>query len=401
MDSGDNINSLSDDHKESDQDSDSGLDTASRASDIDPAHIKEELVERNEINHDQALELPLELTNDSDLARGHLSHGLDPEFQDNTDFTDIRDADLINKNDLDLNNQENLDLTENGPQNSTELDTKSDPELESTSDLTNDNENDLVKSDLVHDLELQDKPDLTDTHDPDLINKEDMDLSNECDLDLVNKTGPNLTNKDNNDLANRSDNDHDTEQIPDKLDVQLVPKSSASCNEVQKNQEHLKASEPGTKAPGKQQLTKKESKWAIVRRHFLGKKKKARSISNNNNGLETHVDLRSIPISLNEHDHGFNDKLDISRILDAFMSNRVSLNNSSGKSVKRKNDDNWKDQLKKQEEALKAYTTVYDVYSGKMFNYHDLQEMRKPQPYYPPPEAIQARRKRKRTCVIS
>ncbi len=408
MDSGDDTNSLSDNHKESDQDSDSGLDTASRASDPDPCHTKEvdplffsiENEERDDTNNDQVLELPPELTNDSDLARGHLSHDLDPEFQDNTDLTDIRVDDLLNKNDLDLNNEEKLDLTENGPQNSTELDTKSDPELESTSDLTNDNENDLVKSDLVHDLELEDKPDRTDTYDPDLINKEDTDLSNKIDPDLVNKKDPNLTNKDTYYLANRRDNDNDIELNPDKLNVHLEPKPSAGGNEVPKKQKHLKASVPGTKPPKKQQGTKKESKWAIVRRHFLGKKKKTRSASKNN-GLETHVDLRSIPISLNENDRGFNDKLNISSIVNAFKSNHISLNNFSGKSMKCKNDDNWKDQLKKQEEALKAYTTVYDVYSGRMFNYHDLQEMRKPQPYYPPPEAIQARRKRKRGCVIS
>ncbi len=99
-----------------------------------------------------------------------------------------------------------------------------------------------------------------------------------------------------------------------------------------------------------------------------------------------HYDLRALPIDLemlNENHISYKKALNVITAMNAFQS---LLKTESEKEA---------DKINKQEEMLKLYTTVYDIKSGNMVNYHDYYQTKKgPSWKYPNSAELQAERLR-------
>ncbi len=75
-------------------------------------------------------------------------------------------------------------------------------------------------------------------------------------------------------------------------------------------------------------------------------------------GLNYQYDLRSLPIDLNDHHRNNNKVLNVIKVINAFTT--VGKTQSELATIK----------LQRQEEMLKSYTTVYDIISDRMVDYH-------------------------------
>ncbi len=141
-----------------------------------------------------------------------------------------------------------------------------------------------------------------------------------------------------------------------------------STEKIAKESTEKAAKESMEKASVKESPVKpvKLNAWKRIQKSFLGNtatisKPKVSADNTSLEGgsdLDSNVDLRSVPISLNEHDAGFHQQINVKghKVLMKWQRSR----------------EREEEKFRRQEERLKAYTTVYDPLSGKMFNYHEL-----------------------------
>ncbi len=134
------------------------------------------------------------------------------------------------------------------------------------------------------------------------------------------------------------------------------------------------------------QITKRKPKPSVKKTELIVESKVPTdplSVSDQGDGYN--YDLRSIPIYIDQHDQGFNKQLNLKSILaDAQTSDQEKIT-SNGKHRVQKNmtkAQREEEKLRRQEEALKAYTTVYDLISGRMISYYELETTRKTPKFY-------------------
>ncbi len=165
-----------------------------------------------------------------------------------------------------------------------------------------------------------------------------------------------------------------------------------------------------------------ESKWKIIRNNLAtlraasylqSRQSRNNSTPENPDDFDDHIDLRSIPMRINENDSAFDRILTLTKVLEAFKTagkqtvttDSSSLNNSPKRTVHRNisaptKAEREREKIRRQQEALEAYTTVYDLKSGKMVNYLELERKQSDigLGYFPEPENMQTKRKSK--CTI-
>ncbi len=296
------------------------------------------------------------------------------------------------------------------------------------------------------DLAKRSDPENTDKGHADCTNKNDIDLTIKCDPELANKSDPNLTNKSDPDITNKSDPDLasksesnlEFKQSKDKNDAdrasrdgtgvsrdldnkskdsfdkhneksRLVLKSDMSQERDtnthapilstnikygtdKKDQRNIDTTVSGKKVVANR--LRERSKWRIVQKASHSEKSPP---PNRGYDLDAHFDLRSIPLRINQYDTGFDKQLKLPTIIGAFKTASEKPENHNSMTKAEQEDLKFK----RQEQFLKAYTTVYDLESGKMVNYHDMQSQKKMSHTQNCYALSNTKPKRKRMCIIS
>ncbi len=129
------------------------------------------------------------------------------------------------------------------------------------------------------------------------------------------------------------------------------------------------------------QIMKRKPKPSVKKTELIVESKVPTDlVSVSDQGDDYNYDLRSIPINIDQHDKGFNKQLNLKSILaNAHTADQEKLT-SNGKHRVWKNmtkAQRDEEKFRRQEEALKAYTTVYDLISGRMISYYELETKRK------------------------
>ncbi len=208
-------------------------------------------------------------------------------------------------------------------------------------------------------------------------NKDDIDVTNDL----------HSTSEDDTKCGSKDINHHDSNgDIPeDSLENTHLKTATGNIDNISIHyDENISVS-------GKEKSTeknKKESKWKKLRKALFNKNKakptqqkvdsnlqsKASSISDvskleQSDQFDTQVDLRSIPLSIDQYDTGYNKQLKLTSVIAAVQkSGKQKVTSNSILRAKRE-----EEQFRRQEEALKAYTTVYDLLTDKMVSYYELE----------------------------
>ncbi len=117
---------------------------------------------------------------------------------------------------------------------------------------------------------------------------------------------------------------------------------------------------------------------------------RSRNLSDDGSGQDWEVDLRSLPIVINEHDLGYNKVLTMQSVLSAFKTSgrqaafrkeSQAAASSNGEPIKKSSATKTSEHipesetLRRQEARLQAYCSVYDIESGKMVHYLKQEKM--------------------------
>ncbi len=223
--------------------------------------------------------------------------------------------------------------------------------------------------------------DLTNKIHPELANKSDPNLNNKRDPDNTKISDLNFTNRSDPDRASKSDSNPKVEQNKDKNDADRASRDAD------------KKSKDGFDKRNENRL-REGSKWRIVQKASHSEKSQP---PKRGYDLDAHFDLRSIPIRINQYDTGFDKQLKLPTIIGAFKTASEKPENLSSMTKAEQEDLKFK----RQEQFLKAYTTVYDLESGEMVNYHDMQAQRKMSHTQNCYALSNMKPKRKRMCIIS
>ncbi len=213
----------------------------------------------------------------------------------------------------------------------------------------------------------------------DSANKDDIDVTND-----LHSTSEDDTKCDSKDI-NHHDSNGDISQEQDSVEnthLQTVTENIDNISIQYDENISVSSKEKST------EKNKKESKWKRLRKTLFNKNKakptqrkvdstlqsKASSISDvskseQSDQFDTQVDLRSIPLSIDQYDTGYNKQLKLTSVLAAVQkSGKHKITSNSILRAKRE-----EEQFRRQEEALKAYTTVYDLLTDKMVSYYELE----------------------------
>ncbi len=108
----------------------------------------------------------------------------------------------------------------------------------------------------------------------------------------------------------------------------------------------------------------------------LRSESKSKNIGNQRSAEDWEVDLRSLPIAINQHDAGYNKMLTLQSVLKAFKASGKEVTESSSAELIKTSSATRTSQymseserLRRQEDRLQAYCSVYDIESGKMVHY--------------------------------